>query len=87
MPNVCSAKVTSLDALSPTSVDANRALLQHWHAERDPSTTEVTELRRICPPGEDLPQRDVEIARRLLHNPKLYAEAVRMGSIDQASAR
>ena len=87
MPNVCSAKVTNLDALSPTSVDANRALLQHWHAERDPSASEVTELRRICPPGEDLPQRDVDIARRLLHNPKLYAEAVRMGSIDQASAR
>ncbi|HEY6982954.1 S41 family peptidase [Reyranella sp.] len=87
MPNVCSAKVPNPDTLQPSAVDASRPLLQHWHAERDPSAQEVADLRKICPPGEDSPQRDVEIASRLLHNPKLYAEAVRLGSIDQAAAR
>ena len=87
MPNVCSAKVPNPGTLEPSAVDASRPLLQHWHAERDPSAQEVADLRKICPPGEDSPQRDVEIASRLLHNPKLYAEAVRLGSIDQAAAR
>jgi carboxyl-terminal processing protease len=87
MPNVCSAKVTNADTFGASAVDANRTLLQHWHAERDPSAQEVAELRKICPPGEDSPQRDIEIAGRLLHNPKLYAEAVRLGSINQAAAR
>jgi carboxyl-terminal processing protease len=87
MPNVCSAKVTSPDTLGPSAVDANRALLRQWHAERDPSAQEVAHMRKVCPPAEETSGRDVEIANRLLRNPKLYAEAVRLGAIDQASAR
>jgi carboxyl-terminal processing protease len=45
----------------------------------------VVSLRKICPPGEETPQRDVDIAARLLKDPALYAHAVRTGSIDQAS--
>ena len=37
MPNICTAKVGDLSQLAPASVDANKALLQRWHAERNPS--------------------------------------------------
>ena len=86
MPNVCSAKVPNVDALSASAVDSNRTLLQHWHAERDPSQQEVADMRKICPPGEDLPARDVDIATHLLRDPALYAHAASTGSIDQAMA-
>ena len=69
------------------SLDASRPLLQRWHAERNPSHEEIASLRKICPPGEESPERDVDIAARLLRDPALYAAAVRTGSIDQASAR
>jgi carboxyl-terminal processing protease len=86
MPNICSAKVDDIASLAAPSVDANKALLQRWHAERNPSHDDVVNLRKICPPGDDSPQRDVDIAARLLRDPALYAHAVRTGSIDQASA-
>lgn len=86
MPNICTAKVPDIASLAPASVDSNKALLQRWHAERNPSHDEVVNLRKICPPGEESPQRDVDIAARLLKDPALYAHAVRTGSIDQASA-
>jgi carboxyl-terminal processing protease len=85
MPNVCTAKVTDISALGPAAVDATKPLLQRWHAERNPSHEEIASLRQICPPGEDSPQRDVDIAARLLKDPTLYAHAVATGSIDQAS--
>jgi carboxyl-terminal processing protease len=45
----------------------------------------VARMRAICPPGEDAPERDVEIASRMLRDPVLYAQAVKAGSIDQAA--
>ncbi len=86
MPNICTAKVGDLNRLGPASLAGSRTLLQHWHAERNPSPTEVADLRKICPPGEDLPERDIDIASRLLRDPSLYAQAVRSGSIEQAAA-
>jgi carboxyl-terminal processing protease len=86
MPNICTAKVGDVATLGAASVDANRSLLQRWHAERNPSHEEVVNLRKICPPGEESPQRDVDIASRLLKDPALYAHAVATGSIDQAAA-
>ncbi len=85
MPNICTAKVTDISSLGAASVDATKPLLQHWHAERNPSHEEIANLRKICPPGEDSPQRDVDIASRLLKDPTLYAHAVATGSVDQAS--
>jgi carboxyl-terminal processing protease len=84
MPNLCTAKVGDVSTLGPASVDANKALLQRWHAERNPSHHHVVELRKICPPGDEMPQRDLDIAARLLRDPALYAHAVRSGSIEQA---
>jgi carboxyl-terminal processing protease len=37
MPNICTAKVGDVDKLGPDAVDSNRALLQRWHAERNPA--------------------------------------------------
>jgi len=85
MPNICTAKVGDLSQLAPASVDSNRALLQRWHAERNPSQQEIINLRKICPPGDESPERDVDIAARLLRDPTLYAHAVRTGSIEQAA--
>src|SRR5262249_21307798 len=75
MPNVCSAKVVDPGKLGPSAVDGSRALLQRWHAERNPSEQEVTNMRKICPPGEETPDRDLDIAGRLLRDPALYAHA------------
>ena len=73
------------DELGPEAVDSNRALLQRWHAERNPGQQEVASMRKICPPGEETPERDVDIASRLLRDPTLYAHAVRSGSYEQAA--
>jgi carboxyl-terminal processing protease len=86
MPNICTAQVNDVSQLGPASVDANKAVLQRWHAERNPSQQEISNLRKICPPGEETPGRDVDIAARLLRDPTLYAHAVRAGSIEQATA-
>lgn len=84
MPNICTAKVGDVNKLGP-AVDASRTLLSRWHAEREPSPQEVANMRKICPPGEDTPERDVEIAGRVLRDPVLYAQAVKSGAVDQAS--
>ncbi len=84
MPNICTAKVADVNKLTP-EIDGSRALLSKWHAEREPSPQEVASMRKICPPGEDLPERDVEIAGRVLRDPVLYAQAVKMGAVDQAA--
>jgi carboxyl-terminal processing protease len=84
MPNICSAKVGDVNKLAP-ELEASRSLLGKWHAEREPSAAEVARMRAICPPGEDAPERDVEIASRVLRDPVLYAQAVKMGAVDQAA--
>ncbi len=84
MPNICTAKVTDVNKLGP-EIDASRALLAKWHAEREPSAQEVTSMRKICMPGEEMPERDVEIAGRVLRDPVLYAQVVKSGTVDQAS--
>jgi len=84
MPNICTAKVADVNKLTP-EIDASRALLTKWHAEREPSSQEVANMRKICAPGEDTPERDVEIAGRVLRDPVLYAQAVKSGAVDQAA--
>ncbi len=85
LPNICTAKVADVGRLGPEAVDASRSTLTRWHAERNPTAAEVTDMRKICPPGEDSPERDVDIADRLLRDPTLYALAVRTGSVEQAA--
>ena len=87
LPNICTSKVADADQLGPNSLDSSQGTLMRWHALRNPTQQEVSDLRKICPPGEESPERDVDIAARLLRDPALYAHAVRTGSIDQAAAR
>jgi carboxyl-terminal processing protease len=76
LPNICTSKVADVDRMGPTSVDSSQGTLMRWHALRNPTHQEVTDLRKICPPGEASPERDVEVATRLLRDRALYAHAV-----------
>ena len=81
LPSICSAKVGNGNGgqLAATSVDSNQGSLMRWHALRNPTSQEVTDLRKICPPGDNSPERDIEIANQLLHDRTLYAHAVQAG--------
>lgn len=85
LPSVCTAKAGDPNQIG-TSVDANQSSLMRWHAMRNPTQQEVTDLRKICPPGETSPERDIEIASQILHDRALYAHAVQLGNY-QAAAR
>jgi carboxyl-terminal processing protease len=85
LPNICTSKVADIGQLNVRSVDSGQGTLMRWHALRNPTQHEVTELRKICPPGEASPERDVEIATRLLRDRNLYAHAVQAAT-QQATA-
>jgi carboxyl-terminal processing protease len=84
LPNICTAKVADIATLSGGDADTNRSTLMRWHAMRNPTNEEVATARQICPPNEGSPERDLEIAARLLNDRELYARAVRAGT-DSAS--
>ena len=84
LPNVCSANAGDVPLTALASFDSSRANLMRWHALRNPTNEEVATLRKICPPGQDSPDRDLDIAARLLGDRDLYARAVRAG-YDQAA--
>ncbi|MDP1960858.1 MAG: S41 family peptidase [Reyranella sp.] len=79
LPSICTAKVGNGGQIATTTVDSNQGSLMRWHALRNPTQEEVTDLRKICPPGENSPDRDIEIASQLLHERALYAHAVQAG--------
>jgi len=85
LPSICTAKVGDPNRLGTTSVDSNQSSLMRWHALRNPTQAEVTDLRKICPPGDNSPERDIEIASQLLHDRTLYAHAVQAAT--QQAAR
>ena len=85
LPNICTSKVVDPDQLGPNSVDSSQGTLMRWHALRNPTHQEVADLRKICPPGESSPERDVEVATRLLHDRSLYAHAVQAATQQAAS--
>jgi carboxyl-terminal processing protease len=86
LPNICTSKIADVEQLGPTSLDSSQGTLMRWHALRNPTRQEVTDLRKICPPGETSPERDVEVATRLLHDRALYAHAVQAAT-QQAAVR
>ncbi len=85
LPNICTAKVLDAATMGIEAVESTRAALARWHAERNPSPADVVRMREVCPPGEDTPERDLEIATRLLRDPNLYAQVVRSGTVNQAA--
>jgi carboxyl-terminal processing protease len=52
LPNICTSKIADIGQLSPTAVDSSQGTLMRWHALRNPTHQEVSDLRKICPPGE-----------------------------------
>jgi carboxyl-terminal processing protease len=86
LPNICTSKIGDLSQLGPISLDTSQGTLMRWHALRNPTHQEVSDLRRLCPPGDSSPERDVEIASRLLHDRALYAHAVQAAT-QQATAQ
>ena len=52
LPNICTSKVGDASKLGVASVDSNHTSLMRWHALRNPTPQEVSDLRQICPPGE-----------------------------------
>jgi len=86
LPNICTSKVGDATKLGTASVDSNQGQLMRWHALRNPTQQEVTDLRKICPPGETAPEADIDLAYRLLHDRALYAHAVQSATY-QAAAR
>jgi carboxyl-terminal processing protease len=86
LPSICTATVGKAGQLGTTSVDSNQSSLMRWHALRNPTQQEVSDLRKICPPGDSSPERDIEIASQLLHDRALYAHAVQAATY-QAAAR
>lgn len=85
LPNICTSKVANVEQLGPNSVDSGQGTLIRWHALRNPTHQEVTDLRKICPPGDSSPERDVEVATRLLRDRGLYVHAVQAAT--QQAAR
>jgi carboxyl-terminal processing protease len=86
LPNICTSKVGGASKLGVASVDSNQNSLMRWHALRNPTPQEVTDLRKICPPGEATPEADVDLAVQLLRDRALYAHAVQSATF-QAAAR
>lgn len=86
LPNICTSKIGGASKLGTASVDSNQGSLIRWHALRNPTQEEVTDLRKICPPGDAAPEADVDLALRLLHDRTLYAHAVQSATY-QAAAR
>jgi carboxyl-terminal processing protease len=85
LPNICTSKVADADQLGPNSLDSSQGTLMRWHALRNPTHQEVTDLRKICPPGDNSPELDVVVATRLLHDHSLYAHAVQAATQQAAS--
>jgi len=44
--NICTSKVADADQLGPNSLDSSQGTLMRWHALRNPTHQEVTDLRR-----------------------------------------
>jgi len=85
LPSICTAKAGAAGQLATaSSVDSNQSSLMRWHALRNPTQQEVTDLRKICPPADNSPERDIEIASQLLHDPVLYAHAVQVATYQAA---
>jgi carboxyl-terminal processing protease len=85
LPNICTSKVGGASKLGVASVDSNHSSLMRWHALRNPTSQEVADLRKICPPGETAPEADVDLAVQLLRDRALYAHAVQSASIEAAA--
>jgi carboxyl-terminal processing protease len=79
LPTVCTARFAGPDTLSgelDARAQAVRSTLAEWHATRKLPPDRISRLRATCPPVDDMPGKDIELAERLLHDRQLYARAL-----------
>jgi carboxyl-terminal processing protease len=82
LPTVCTAKFSDagvLPAEMQRRAEEVRRTLADWHAVRDPTPERVTALRSLCPPLDQSPAKDIELAERVLRDRMLYARAIGYG--------
>lgn len=79
LPTVCTSRFGGPDTLSgelDARAQAVRSTLAEWHATRKLPPERITKLRATCPPVDDMPGKDIELAERLLKDRQLYARAL-----------
>ncbi len=79
LPTVCTAKFSDSGTL-PGELEQRaqevRRTMAEWHTVRDPTPERVSALRALCPPSDQSPAKDIELAERVLHDHTLYARAI-----------
>lgn len=79
LPTVCTSRFGGPDTLSgelDARAQAVRSTLVEWHATRKLPAERISRLRATCPPVDDMPGKDLELAERLLRDRQLYARAL-----------
>jgi carboxyl-terminal processing protease len=79
LPTVCTSRFGGPDTLSgelDARAQAVRSTLAEWHATRKLPPERISRLRATCPPVDDMPGKDIELAERLLKDRQLYARAL-----------
>ncbi len=54
----------------------SKAVLTQWRAARLPDDPSIGELRAVCPSNKKIAKRDIEVAKRLLSENRLYQRAL-----------
>lgn len=79
LPTVCTAKFSHSGTLAGElehRAQEVRRTMAEWHMVRDPTPERVSALRALCPPSDQAPAKDIELAERILHDHTLYARAI-----------
>lgn len=90
LPTVCTAKIDNAGSVAgelDSHASEVRRAISDWHALREPTPERVTALRSICPPVDQAPAKDLELAERVLHDPTLYTRAIGYASSAVAERR
>jgi carboxyl-terminal processing protease len=79
VPTVCTAKFGDRQALAvelDVRAQEMRRIMAQWQSVRDPTPARVAAMRAICPPLDQTPSKDLDLAERILHDRTLYARAL-----------
>jgi carboxyl-terminal processing protease len=79
LPSICTANPAALESTAAVSASLDNYAVSaaRWHRydHVDPPLAEA--LRTACPASMEQPDSDIALAKRLLHDPTLYQQAVR----------
>lgn len=79
VPTVCTAKIADPATLGPDverRAQELRRALTDWQSVREPTASQIMALRALCPPLDQTPAKDLELAERVLRDQTLYARAL-----------